>query len=249
MTNPQKILFCGLPDDQTSELREQFSEKKYLVVTPENLAEGIAEFDQGNVSAFVVPATSKTLPLALIQSGTLLEYLPHAIVVLDADLRIIWSNHQLSELCGASESLIGCSFYDAFGAPEILGPDFSPFHTAFSTRKIARSGLRVGDKNYYHVEVMPVLTETDSDQEPVHLVASVRDISGEVLQRQKLNAIYQAGLELGDLSPEEVFDMTVEDRIELLKAKILHYTQDLLEFETVEIRILEKTTNRLDVLL
>jgi len=249
VTNPQKILFCGLPDDQTSELREQFSEKKYLVVTPENLAEGIAEFDQGNVSAFVVPATSKTLPLALIQSGTLLEYLPHAIVVLDADLRIIWSNHQLSELCGASESLIGCSFYDAFGAPEILGPDFSPFHTAFSTRKIARSGLRVGDKNYYHVEVMPVLTETDSDQEPVHLVASVRDISGEVLQRQKLNAIYQAGLELGDLSPEEVFDMTVEDRIELLKAKILHYTQDLLEFETVEIRILEKTTNRLDVLL
>ncbi|HAH48434.1 MAG TPA: two-component system response regulator, partial [Planctomycetaceae bacterium] len=59
----------------------------------------------------------------------------------------------------------------------------------------------------------------------------------------------QAGLELGDLSPEEIFEMTTEDRIELLKAKILHYTQDLLEFETVEIRLLDKASNRLDVLL
>ncbi|QDT44747.1 Nitrogen regulation protein NR(I) [Gimesia alba] len=249
MTNPQKILFCGPADDQTSELREQFSTDDYLVVTPENLAEGIAEFDQGNVSALIVPASPGVLPLALIQSGTLLEFLPHAVVVLDADLRIVWSNHQLATLCGQETSLIGSSFYDAFGAPEILGPDFSPFHTAFSTGKIAKSGLRVGDKSYYDVEVMPVLTSTEEEQEPAYLVASVRDISDEVLQRQKLNAIYQAGLELGDLSPEEIFEMTVEDRVELLKAKILHYTQDLLEFETVEIRILDKATNRLDVLL
>ncbi|MFI4852985.1 MAG: response regulator [Gimesia chilikensis] len=219
------------------------------MVTPENLAQGIAEFDQGNVSALVVPATEGTLPLALIQSGSLLEYLPHAFVVLDADLRIIWANQRLNQLCDQRESLIGHSFYDAFGAPEILGPDFSPFHTAFSTRKLAKSGLRVGDKNYFDVEVTPVITEPDDNQEPAYLVASVRDISSEVLQRQKLNAIYQAGLELGDLSPEEIYEMSTEDRIELLKAKILHYTQDLLEFETVEIRILDKATERLDVLL
>jgi len=249
VTNPQKILFCGPSDDQTSELRQQFSSEDYLVVTPENLAQGIAEFDQGNVSALVVPATEGTLPLALIQSGSLLEYLPHAVVVLDADLRIIWANQRLNQLCDQRESLIGHSFYDAFGAPEILGPDFSPFHTAFSTRKLAKSGLRVGDKNYFDVEVTPVITEPDDNQEPAYLVASVRDISAEVLQRQKLNAIYQAGLELGDLSPEEIYEMSTEDRIELLKAKILHYTQDLLEFETVEIRILDKATERLDVLL
>jgi len=247
VTNPHKILFCGPSNDQTSELKEQFSSDDYLVVTPDNLAQGIAEFDQGNVSALVIPATSGTLPLALIQSGSLLEYLPHAVVVLDADLRIIWANQKLNQLSGHEESLIGHSFYDAFGAPEILGPDFSPFHTAFSTRTVAKSGLRVGDKSYFDVEVMPVIT--DADEEPAYLVASVRDISMEVLQRQKLNAIYQAGLELGDLSPEEIFEMTTEDRIELLKAKILHYTQDLLEFETVEIRILDKATERLDVLL
>jgi len=43
--------------------------------------------------------------------------------------------------------------------------------------------------------------------------------------------------------------MSVEDRIELLKSKILHFTQDLLEYETVEIRLLDRKTKRLDPLM
>ena len=57
------------------------------------------------------------------------------------------------------------------------------------------------------------------------------------MQRQKLNAIYHAGLELGDLAPHELMEMSVSDRVELLKSKILHYTQDLLEFDMVEVRL------------
>ncbi|HEX6987157.1 MAG TPA: response regulator, partial [Planctomycetaceae bacterium] len=71
----------------------------------------------------------------------------------------------------------------------------------------------------------------------------------DVVQRQMLNAVYQAGLELGDLQPQEVLEMSVEERIELLKSRILHYTQDLLEFDTVEIRLLDKKTRRLEPLL
>ena len=84
---------------------------------------------------------------------------------------------------------------------------------------------------------------------PNLLVVSVRDISAEVLQRQKLNAIYQAGLELGDLSLQDILQMSVDDRIDLLKSKILHYTQDLLQFGTVEIRLLDKRTRHLEPLL
>ncbi|MEZ6049146.1 MAG: response regulator [Planctomycetaceae bacterium] len=43
--------------------------------------------------------------------------------------------------------------------------------------------------------------------------------------------------------------MSVDDRIELLKSKILHYTEDLLEFETVEIRLVDKKTKKLESLL
>ena len=43
--------------------------------------------------------------------------------------------------------------------------------------------------------------------------------------------------------------MAVEERIELLKANIIHFTKDLLNFDVVEIRLLDPKTERLDTLL
>jgi CheY-like chemotaxis protein len=147
----------------------------------------------------------------------------------------------------AADSLVGRTFYEAFGTPEIIGPDFCPLHTALGSGELAKSSLRVGEKTYYEVQARPVAPE--GIESPNLLVVTVRDISAEVLQRQKLNAIYQAGLELGDLSLEDILEMSVDERIDLLKSKILHYTQDLLRFETVEIRLLDKTTKQLEPLL
>jgi GAF domain-containing protein len=43
--------------------------------------------------------------------------------------------------------------------------------------------------------------------------------------------------------------MPVKDRIDLLKANILQFTKDLLNFEVVEVRLLDQKTNRLEPLL
>jgi hypothetical protein len=84
---------------------------------------------------------------------------------------------------------------------------------------------------------------------PKHLVVTIRDVTAEVLQQQKLAAIHKAGMELADLKPEEIFHMGVEERIELVKSNILHYTQDLLNFDVVEIRLLDPDTGELVPLL
>ena len=68
-------------------------------------------------------------------------------------------------------------------------------------------------------------------------------------QQQKLAAIHQAGMELADLTPTELLHMSVEERIELLKSNILHFTRDLLHFDVVEIRLLDQKTGRLEPLL
>jgi len=80
-------------------------------------------------------------------------------------------------------------------------------------------------------------------------LAVIRDATESTIQQQKLSAIVQAGMELGDLSPQEMIELTVDERIELLKSKILHYIQDLLEFETVEIRLINKDSHELRPLL
>ena len=64
-----------------------------------------------------------------------------------------------------------------------------------------------------------------------------------------MEALHRAGTALADLRPEEIYEMDVDERIELLKDNILHYTKDLLDFDVIEIRMLDRQTNRLEVLL
>jgi CheY-like chemotaxis protein len=241
-----KILIFGKPDDSTKSLVERLQQESEVIAR--DTLEGVLHELQNNEfsGVFLLDPNAESIE-TLLETGGILQQFPDGVVLLDPDLKILWANSRFHQLAGYEESLTGRCFYDAFGTPEILGPDFCPFHTAFGSGKEAKSTLRVGEKSYFEAHAKPVF---DSENRfPVYLVVIVRDVSDEILQRQKLNAIYQAGLELGDLSPQEVLDMSVDDRIELLKSKILHYTKDLLEFDTVEIRLLDKQTKQLDPLL
>jgi len=140
----------------------------------------------------------------------------------------------------------GKDFYSVLGKPEILGPDFCPFHTALATGQASNSTLRTEDNSFYHIHAAPV---HENGAQATHLIVTVRDVTAEQLQQQKLAAIHRAGVELADLKAEDVFEMEVEDRIELLKSNILHYTKDLLNFDVVEIRLLNQETGELEPLL
>ncbi|MEX2561168.1 MAG: PAS domain-containing protein, partial [Pirellulales bacterium] len=65
----------------------------------------------------------------LLQNERILQGMPDGVVLLDSDNTIIWGNGRLREWC-SRETVIGENFYAVLGSPEILGPDFCPFHTA-----------------------------------------------------------------------------------------------------------------------
>ena len=246
MSGLPRILVFSQNNEPVTPLIERLAEQ-FEIVQLESLEESLQKLRQEEFSGLFLLGGDSTTAGVLLQAGGILEQIQDGFALLGPDLKILWCNSKLIELTGRTETLIGQSFYDSFGTPEILGPDFCPFHTAMGSGEAAKSTLRVGDKSYFEVHTTPVF-ENDGEI-PSSLIAVVQDVSTEVLQRQKLNAIYQAGLELGDLSPSEILDMSVEERVELLKSKIVHYTKDLLEFETVEIRLLDKPTKQLDPLL
>ena len=105
------------------------------------------------------------------------------------------------------------------------------FSAVASGGTASSSTLRSGDNRYFHVHAAPV---REAGGLPQHLIVTVRDVTREMQQQQKLAAIHQAGMELADLTPDELLDMSVEERIELLKSNILHFTKDLLNFDVVE---------------
>ncbi len=181
----------------------------------------------------------------LLQNEQILAGMPDGVCLLDPENQIIWGNPQFRQWCGDYE-IIGQSFFGALGNPEILGPDFCPFHTALALGQSSSSTLRVGENRYFEVHAAPV---RQPDQQPLNLIVTIRDITVEKLQQQKLAAIHKAGVELANLTPDEVFQMEVEDRIELLKHNILHFTRHLLNFNVIEIRLLDQDTLELRPLL
>lgn len=189
----------------------------------------------------------------LLQNERILEGMPDGVVLLDPTNTIFWANDRFRRWAALEQgspetpaNVVGMSFYTALGSPEILGPDFCPFHTALATGEPSVSRLKVGESRFYHVHAAPV---EEVDGQISDLIVTVRDVTQEVLQQQKLAAIHQAGVELADLTPSEVGEMKVEDRIDLLKSNILHYTKDLLHFDVIEIRLLDQKTGRLEPLL
>lgn len=181
----------------------------------------------------------------VLQQERLVDGMPDGVALLDSDNVIMWANGRF-KLWTGKEDVIGLGFYAALDSPEILGPDFCPFHTALATCEPSSSTLRVSENRYYQTHAAPV---RDTEGPAQHLIVTVRDVTDEVLQQQKLAAIHKAGIELSDLTPDEIFQMQVDERIELLKSNILHHTQDLLNFDVVEIRLLDEKTGELVPLL
>jgi len=172
----------------------------------------------------------------------ILRHLPDGVALLDADDRILWANDRLQSWCGR-------------GAPRgrDLGAALDTITEADALRATAggRAGsvtLRTADNRYFHLLTVP-LAAIARDATGAHTIAAVRDVTHTILEQQKRAAIHQAGQKLADLSPAELADMTIEERIELLKSNILHYSKDLLQFDVVEIRLLDPQTGRLEPLL
>ncbi|MDG2380694.1 MAG: response regulator [Pirellulaceae bacterium] len=242
MSNKPKILYIGDLSSAEDEVVRQL-QGCYQVDVIDNPVRARSTLEDGVVGIYISSQNAaKGLELArLLNNERILEGMPDGVALLCSDNSIRWANDCLKQWIDR-EDLIGEDFYRVFGNPEILGPDFCPFHTALATEEASSSTLRCVDNRYYHVHCVPFQDGSDS---PDNLIVTIRDVTFETLQQQKMAAIHKAGIALADLTAEEVFQMQVEDRIDLLKSNIIHYTKDLLSFDVVEIRLLAQETGEL----
>jgi two-component system, sensor histidine kinase SagS len=241
-----KVLCLGGTHDAQVALRERFGDE--VEVVPSTPIRALSQLGSGEYIGIYADADhfAEVINVArLVQNERVLQGMPDGVVLLDSDNSILWGNGRLREWTGR-EDIVGADFYEVMGTPEIIGPDFCPFHTALATGRPSGSTLKCFQNRYMRVHAAPVI---DSAGAPQSLVVTIRDVTEEVLQQQKLTAIHQAGIELADLTLEEVAKMSVDERIELLRSNILHCTQDVLQYNVVEIRMLDAKTKILEPVL
>lgn len=180
----------------------------------------------------------------MFQAEGILETLGEGVALVDLQLRVTWANRMFEAWCDGP--VRGLGFYEALGSPQILGPDYSPFHSALGDGRPVVTRLHTRKNRYLDLLVTPV---RDLSGKIGQLICLCRDTTAVVLQQQKLDALHQAGRELAGLDPDQLAEMGVEERVELLKLNIRRFTHDLLHYDVVEIRLLDRTTNKLEPLL
>ena len=174
----------------------------------------------------------------LLRNEAVLEVLGEGIAILDTDGRILWTNPIFDAWCGGSA--VGKTFCAALGEPTMLGPDLDPLtHVLQGTCTETRLQRR---DQFLELRFSPILYATTKVRQ---IIALCRDITPEIHNQQKLDALHHAGRELTCLES----DLSAEDRIEVLKHNIRKLTHDLLHYDVIEIRLLNPDTKELKPLL
>ena len=102
------------------------------------------------------------------------------------------------------------------------------------------------EQPYLEADVHPVI---DHEGSLSRLIVLLRNVTPEVIQQQKLDALHQAGRELSGLDTEQLAEMDVASRVELLKLNLRRSIHDLLHYDTIEVRLLDRKTGELRPLL
>ena len=237
MAEKLKILCVGDPSLRNGEVAKCLHDA-YEVVEADNTVEALSQIDQGTYAGIFLLSDRVEEQFrigSLLQHERILEGMPDGVVLLDDDDSIVWANECVSRW-HENESIVGKGFYDVFQGGQPINSDVCPLATAKRSGQGRCTTIRCEDNRYFQVHAVPV--RLDQNESAATLIVTIRDVTFETLQQQKLAAIHKAGIELSDLTTEEVFNMEVEDRIELLKSNILHFTKGLLNYDVVEIRLL-----------
>ena len=189
----------------------------------------------------------------LLQAERILTHVADGVALVDFDLRLRWVNPTFQSWCDGPA--VGRGFYEALGARPAAGAEFCPFHSALAAASTAplstcaptiTTRLQAHGNRYLDLHITPIR----EPHMPVPLLIALgHDVTARVQQQQKLDALHKAGAELAALAPDQLSDMSPEERIELLKLNIRRFTRDLLHYEVIDIRLLDRKTGRLELLL
>jgi CheY-like chemotaxis protein len=174
------------------------------------------------------------------QSNQVLNAIGEGVLIVDREGRCSWTNERMrgftSEVIEQTRRI--CYQALAIFASEVTTDD----DAGHSSKKFT---CQVGDR-FFEMVCSPVI---DNHHQVQQVVAVVWDATSTRRLQTKIDAIDAAGRELARIHSNSVSDLSPSDRLKLLQDKIIRYSKDLMHFDHFAIRLLDKRTNKLEVVI
>lgn len=180
------------------------------------------------------------------QDHIVVGHIDQGLALLDLTGNVLWANPLFQGLCPADP--LNLPLLVALGSPTIASEIPDPITVALSGQPIAFrvSWSTIPSHPHLDVSIRPVL---NSAGQIVRFVVLCRNVTAEVEQQRKLDALHQAGRELSGLDPILLAEMNYPSRVELLKQNLRRSIHDLLQYDIIELRLLDRRTRELKPLI
>lgn len=242
-----KIVLIRTGDFPSREIVEALS-ARYEVVKVDNIIRGLALMRRERFAGFIAQTDALqaiTETQNVLQSSAILESMREGVMLLDRSGRVIYVNRQMERWGWPSPQTVGRPCVEVF--PDRAGACAGcRSGEVFESGRVATHVHRAPDGRSFDVAVSPVF---DHEGRVLQAVMSIHDITERMELSDKLSSIYAAGREVAGLAPETVARLAMAERVELLRQSIVRHTRDVLQYEHFEVRLIDRQTNRLEVVV
>jgi two-component system, sensor histidine kinase SagS len=179
------------------------------------------------------------------QANLILNTIGEGVCIVDGQGRCNWMNKKMGAWPARTHDKIRATCREAF---ELFSKQVSPqnIDSPVSFNRSKRYILNVEEQQFMELIASPVINPAG---EVVQVVAVVWDATGTRRLQQKIDAIDKAGRELVRLESDAIVKMTVVERLRVLEEKIVSFTKQLMHFDHFAIRLLDRKSNKLEMVI
>ena len=205
-----------------------------VVDTPDQALEALAADDYD----LVISPSTQIIPLARaaghLRTENFLEELGQGACVVDRDGKMIWANERLKTYSPAIIEAVKNACLD-----QLRRIDSSSKPSDSAVANIRRRTVSAADDRFFDLTVS---ARRDEAGRVSQVIGLAWDLTQTKRLQNRIDAIEEAGRELTGLDAQDVAELDVADRLELLEQKITTCCRDLLHFENFIVRIIDKET-------
>jgi len=175
------------------------------------------------------------------KASLVLNTIGEGVCIVDSDGRTTWSNLRMRKFSPAvydKVSQICCQ------ARAVFSKQSSPMTDPSQTRS-KKYTFQVESK-YFEAMTSPVV---DDQGNVIQIVAVVWDATSGKRLQQKIDAIDHAGRELSRIEGDVIATKAPGERLKILRDKIIKFSKELMHFDHFSIRLLDKRTNKLEIVI
>ncbi len=189
-----------------------------------------------SVEWVILPAATfgNSTPVQRVQALRILEVIDHGACLLAPDGSVLWANNKFRELPEEVRQRV-CSTCQQTFKHLADPPHVRPRRLSISTSQ----------EQYFEVTATPICESGGGLRQ---VAAIINDVTHARRLLKKIDAIDQAGRELVRLDAEQFGKLDFGQRIDLLRDKVMRYVKDLLHYDNFAVRLLDRRTNKLELI-